>query len=287
MTYRELYEEGKAELEQAGIEEASLDARLLLEFVCGTSHSDLLVHGSRDMDAEKERNYRELTARRAGHIPLQHLTGEQEFMGLSFSVNENVLIPRQDTEVLVEEVMRAISDGSRILDVCTGSGCILLSLLHYSNGCSGVGTDISEKALETARVNAGRLEEKNAEFVQGDLFENVEGRFHVIVSNPPYIATQVIGGLMEEVRLHEPMCALDGGEDGLYFYRRITKEAKFHLCGGGQLFFEIGHDQGEAVSELMRAEGYRDVECIKDFAGLDRVVFGTLYSGDIIETGKK
>lgn len=287
MTYRELYEEGKAELEQAGIEEASLDARLLLEFVCGTSHSDLLVHGSRDMDAEKERNYRELTASRAGHIPLQHLTGEQEFMGLSFSVNENVLIPRQDTEVLVEEVMRAMSDGSRILDVCTGSGCILLSLLHYSNGCSGVGTDISEKALETARVNAGRLEEKNAEFVQGDLFENVEGRFHVIVSNPPYIATQVIGGLMEEVRLHEPMCALDGGEDGLYFYRRITKEAKFHLCGGGQLFFEIGHDQGEAVSELMRAEGYRDVECIKDFAGLDRVVFGTLYSGDIIETGKE
>ena len=287
MTYRELYEEGKAELEQAGIEEASLDARLLLEFVCGTSHSDLLVHGSRDMDAEKERNYRELTARRAGHIPLQHLTGEQEFMGLSFSVNENVLIPRQDTEVLVEEVMRAISDGSRILDVCTGSGCILLSLLHYSNGCSGVGTDISEKALETARVNAERLEEKNAEFVQGDLFENVEGRFQVIVSNPPYIATQVIGGLMEEVRLHEPMCALDGGEDGLYFYRRITKEAKFHLCGGGQLFFEIGHDQGEAVSELMRAEGYRDVECIKDFAGLDRVVFGTLYSGDIIETGKE
>lgn len=287
MTYRELYEEGKAELKQAGIEEASLDARLLLEFVCGTSHSDLLVYGSRDMDAEKERNYRELTARRAGHIPLQHLTGEQEFMGLSFSVNENVLIPRQDTEVLVEEVMRAMSDGSRILDVCTGSGCILLSLLHYSNGCSGVGTDISEKALETARVNAGRLEEKNAEFVQGDLFENVEGRFHVIVSNPPYIATQVIGGLMEEVRLHEPMCALDGGEDGLYFYRRITKEAKFHLCGGGQLFFEIGHDQGEAVSELMRAEGYRDVECIKDFAGLDRVVFGTLYSGDIIETGKE
>lgn len=287
MTYRELYEERKAELEQAGIEEASLDARLLLEFVCGTSHSDLLVHGSRDMDAEKERNYRELTARRAGHIPLQHLTGEQEFMGLSFSVNENVLIPRQDTEVLVEEVMRAISDGSRILDVCTGSGCILLSLLHYSNGCSGVGTDISEKALETARVNAERLEEKNAEFVQGDLFENVEGRFHVIVSNPPYIATQVIGGLMEEVRLHEPMCALDGGEDGLYFYRRITKEAKFHLCGGGQLFFEIGHDQGEEVSELMRAEGYRDVECIKDFAGLDRVVFGTLYSGDIIETGKE
>lgn len=286
MTYRELYEAGKAELEQAGIGEASLDARLLLEFVCGTSHSDLLVHGSRDMDIEKERSYRELTARRAERIPLQHLTGEQEFMGLSFSVNENVLIPRQDTEVLVEEVMRTMSDGSRILDVCTGSGCILLSLLHYSNGCSGVGTDISEKALETARVNAGRLEEKNAEFIQGDLFENVEGRFQIIVSNPPYIATQVIDGLMEEVRLHEPMCALDGGEDGLYFYRRITKEAKSHLCGGGQLFFEIGHDQGEAVSELMRAEGYRDVECIKDFAGLDRVVFGTLYSGDITETGK-
>lgn len=287
MTYRELYEAGKALLEQAGIEEASLDARLLLEFVCKTAHSDLLVHGSREVEPEKERSYRELAAKRAGHIPLQHLTGEQEFMGLSFAVNPNVLIPRQDTEILTEEVMRAMCDGARILDVCTGSGCILLSLLHYSNGCSGVGTDISEKALETARWNAKRLGEENAEFIQGDLFEHVEGRFQIIVSNPPYIATGVIDGLMEEVRLHEPMCALDGGEDGLSFYRRIIEEAKSHLCGGGQLFFEIGYDQGEAVSGLMRAAGYRDVECVKDFAGLDRVVFGTLYSGDITGTGKE
>lgn len=287
MTYRELYETGKADLEQAGIAEASLDARLLLEFVCETVHSDLLAHGSRMVDPEKEERYRMLTAKRAEHIPLQHLTGEQEFMGLSFAVNENVLIPRQDTEVLVEEVMRSISDGFRILDVCTGSGCILLSLLHYSNGCSGIGTDLSEKALETARLNAERLGEENAAFIQGDLFEHVSGRFEIIVSNPPYIASEGIAGLMEEVRLHEPMCALDGGADGLVFYRRITEEAKAYLCGGGKLFFEIGYDQGEAVSGLMRAAGYRDVECVKDFAGLDRVVFGTLYSDDITGTGKE
>lgn len=281
MTYRELYETGREKLEQAGIAEALLDARLLLEFVCGTGHSDLLVHGERSVDLKKEDRYRALVAKRAAHIPLQHLTGEQEFMGLSFVVNEHVLVPRQDTEILVEEVMRSISDGFRILDMCTGSGCILLSLLHYSNGCRGVGTDISEKALETARLNAERLDEKNAAFIQGDLFEHVNGRFEVIVSNPPYIASGVIGGLAEEVRLHEPMNALDGGADGLFFYRRIVDGAKKHLCGGGQLFFEIGYDQGEAVSELMRAAGYRDVRCVKDFAGLDRVVYGTLYSSDI------
>ncbi len=281
MTYRELYETGRAALEEAGTAEACLDARLLLEFICGTAHSDLLVHGDRSVDAEKEMRYRSLIAKRAAHIPLQHLTGEQEFMGLSFAVNGDVLIPRQDTEILVEEVMRSISDGFRILDVCTGSGCILLSLLHYSNGCTGVGTDISERALETARLNAERLGETNAEFIQGDLFEHVEGRFEIIVSNPPYIASEVIGGLAEEVRLHEPMAALDGGVDGLLFYRRIVEEAKDHLCGGGRLFFEIGYDQGAAVSELMRAAGYRDVECVKDFAGLDRVVSGTLYSSDI------
>lgn len=277
MTYRGLYETGKEQLIQAGVEEAVLDARLLLEFVCHTARNDLLVHGEREVGREEEERYRELILQRSGRIPLQHLTGVQEFMGLEFAVNEHVLIPRQDTEILVEEVMRNLHDGFRILDMCTGSGCILLSLLHYSNGCSGVGADISKEALAVARRNAESLGEANARFVQGDLFEKIEGKYEIIVSNPPYIRTEVIDTLMDEVRLHEPLGALDGKADGLYFYRRIVEESGRYLCNGGQLFFEIGYDQREAVTELMKAAGFKDVTAVKDFAGLDRVVYGCLY----------
>lgn len=276
MTYRSLYETGRRRLEQSGISEAALDARLLLEFVCHTVRNDLLVHGDREVTAGQEKNYLELTARRAVHVPLQHLTGVQEFMGLEFTVNEHVLIPRQDTEILVEEVMKNLHDGFRILDMCTGSGCILLSLLHYSNDCAGVGADISPKALETAEENARRLQETRAVFLQSDLFENIEGKFEMIVSNPPYIRSDVIGTLMEEVRLFEPLTALDGFEDGLYFYRRIITESKEFLCGGGQLFFEIGYDQKDDVTALMEAAGYLDVTAVRDFSGLYRVVYGTL-----------
>ena len=264
-------------LQKQGVEEARQDAWLLLEYVCGISHSTYFVHSEDEMPKEQQEQYEALVRKRGEHIPLQQLTGEQEFMGLTFSVNEHVLIPRQDTEVLVEEVMKNLHDGFRILDLCTGSGCILLSLLHYSNDCSGVGADLSEEALEVARKNAEQLGESSALFVQGDLFAPVEGKFEIIVSNPPYICSDVIPTLMEEVREHEPMQALDGGADGLDFYRKIIQGAKEHLCGGGQLFFEIGYDQGEAVQRLMEQAGYREVECVQDFAGLDRVVFGTLW----------
>lgn len=283
MTYRSLYEKGKRALEGAGIEEAALDARLLLEFVCHTGRNDLLVHGDREVEAWQEAGYLALTGRRASHIPLQYLMGVQEFMGLEFAVNEHVLIPRQDTEILVEEVMKNLHDGYRVLDMCTGSGCILLSLLHYSNGCSGVGADISPGALETARENARRLQETETVFLQSDLFEKVEGKFEIIVSNPPYVRTDVIGTLMEEVRLHEPLLALDGSEDGLYFYRKIIAAAGDHLCGGGQLFLEIGYDQKEAVTALMEEAGYQEVTAVRDFAGLYRVVYGTLFSGSCPE----
>ena len=264
-------------LQKQGVEEARQDAWLLLEHVCGISHSTYFVHSEDEMPKEQQEQYEALVRKRGEHIPLQQLTGEQEFMGLTFLVNEHVLIPRQDTEVLVEEVMKNLHDGFRILDLCTGSGCILLSLLHYSNDCSGVGADLSEEALEVARKNAEQLGESSALFVQGDLFAPVEGKFEIIVSNPPYICSDVIPTLMEEVREHEPMQALDGGADGLDFYRKIIQGAKEHLCGGGQLFFEIGYDQGEAVQRLMEQAGYREVECVQDFAGLDRVVFGTLW----------
>ena len=279
MTYRECYEKGSRILNEAGIEESTLDARLLLEAVCGTNRNDLLVHGEQPVEPEAEEKYFGWIGKRAGRIPLQQLTGEQDFMGLTFTVNENVLIPRQDTEILVEEVLKELHDGMRILDMCTGSGCILLSLLHYSNDCEGLGVDLSAEALEVAGRNVLKVltpeKAEHAHFLQSDLFEKVEGKFEIIVSNPPYIASVEIEKLMPEVRDHEPRMALDGTEDGLHFYRRIIKEAGKHLVNSGMLFFEIGYDQGQAVSELMRTGGYREVQVVQDYAGLDRVVLGT------------
>lgn len=273
MTYRELFEYGKKKLEDAGIEEAALDARLLLEYICHTDRNALLVHGDSVRSDLEEQFYRMVIEKRAQRIPLQHITGQQEFMGLTFKVNEHVLIPRQDTEILVEEAMRYLSDGMRILDICTGSGCILLSLLKYSNECEGLGVDISDDALAVARENAQNLG-LEAEFRHSDLLEKVEGKFDMIVSNPPYIETAVIDTLMPEVREHEPMLALDGREDGLYFYRRIVEQCTSYMTRGARLFFEIGYDQGEAVKDMMIHKGFCEVEIIKDYAGLDRVVTG-------------
>jgi len=279
MQYAKLYQIGKEQLQKAGIMDAELDARLLLEFICHTDRNALYAHGDQEIEDEKMHDFLQLIEKRAVHIPLQHLTGEQNFMGLDFLVNEHVLIPRQDTEILVEEIMRDLHDGIRILDMCTGSGCILLSLLHYSNDCSGVGVDVSEDALAVARQNADRLAEKQVVFIQSDLFEKVEGSFDLIVSNPPYIRSQEIAGLMPEVREHEPHLALDGKDDGLHFYREIIKGAMPHLKRGGQLFFEIGYDQGEAVQALLAANGYTEIAVVKDYAGLDRVVYGTFLGG--------
>ncbi len=283
MTYRELYEKGLGILQDGNVPEAALDARFLLETVCHTNRNDLLVHGERIVPSEEEARYLELVEKRAGRIPLQHLTGKQEFMGLVFRVNESVLIPRQDTEILVEEVLRELQDGMRILDMCTGSGCILISLLHYSNECKGVGVDISCEALDVAQENARKLLEERAErgfagmnyqFLQSDLFENVTGDYEVIVSNPPYIRSDVIATLMPEVREHEPLRALDGMADGLFFYRKIVEQASKYLVSGGRLYFEIGYDQAEEVSALLANAGYEDVSVVKDYAGLDRVVSG-------------
>lgn len=299
MNYRECYEEGCSALTKAGIEEAALDARLLLEYVCGTTRNDLLVHGDNTVMEQDLSSYRELIAKRADRIPLQHITGVQAFMGLEFKVNSKVLIPRQDTEILVEEVLKELHDGMRILDMCTGSGCILLSLLYYSNRCVGVGVDISEEALKIAQQNAKRIleeqgknplrqcwesDESNIEdataepkavFWRSDLFEQVEGRFDRIVSNPPYIASQEIAALMPEVCVHEPLLALDGKEDGLFFYRIIIAKSPEFLVRGGSLYLEIGCDQAKAVVRLMEEAGFREIKIVKDYAGLDRVVSGT------------
>lgn len=308
MRYDELFLYGVKQLEKAGIAEGKLNARLLLEYVCKTDRNTLLAHPELLVEKEQEKRYVNYIEQRAERIPLQHITGVQEFMGLEFYVNQNVLIPRQDTEILVEEVMPHLHDGMSILDMCTGSGCILISLMQYSNDCAGVGADLSDEALEVAEKNARRiLKEKNIHvksgfkdlkeakevkeaifpvqneilFLQGDLFEALDlgektaVKFDIIVSNPPYISTDVIKTLEPEVAVHEPLTALDGGRDGLYFYRRIVKDAKKYLVRGGMLFFEIGFDQKETVSQLLKEAGFIDIETKKDYAGLDRVVFGT------------
>lgn len=273
MKYEELYRYGVRCLEGAGIGEASLDARLLLEYVCHTDRNQLLAHGEEEVDPEPEAVYRSLLEKRAAHMPLQYMTGTQEFMGLAFIVNENVLIPRQDTEILVEEAMRELHDGMSILDLCTGSGCILLSLLRYSNDCKGVGVDCSRKALEVARRNAGQLS-LDADFRESDLCAGLDAgiKFDMLVSNPPYIPSSVIPSLAAEVRVHEPREALDAGEDGLHFYRRISREAKPFLYRGAPVFLEIGYNQGADVMGIFREAGYGDVELVKDYAGNDRVV---------------
>ena len=273
MNYTEAFLLGMQKLKEAEIGEAQLDARLLLEEVCGTDHNTLLCHGDREVSEKEEEQYRKTIEQRAQHVPLQHILGYQDFMGLRFHVNEHVLIPRQDTEILVEEAMRYLHDGMRILDLCTGSGCILLSLLHYSNDCEGTGVDISKEALQVAALNAELLGIK-ADFLKSDLYEKVTGKFDLLVSNPPYIERKVIPTLMEEVREYDPYIALDGGEDGLDFYRRIIGGAQDYLKRGGQILMEIGSGQAQAVSELLREAGFKEIDVCRDFAGLDRVVSG-------------
>ena len=279
LTYRELYNEGNSALSMALEEEreAQLDARLLLEHVCGTSLQPLLLDGERHVTDNEAELYRRLLKRRCSREPLAYILGKWDFMGLEFGVSSDVLIPEQDTENLVEEVMREVCDGDRILDLCTGSGCILLSLLNYSNGSTGVGTDLSEGAIAVAKENALKLGlSERCDWKAGDLFEAVDPgeKFDIIVSNPPYIRSETIGELAPEVRIHEPRMALDGGDDGLYFYKRIIPEAADYLRTGGMLFLEIGYDQAEQVGALMKDAGYYEVRTIKDYGGNDRIVCG-------------
>lgn len=273
MTLREAYEYGQEKLKNAGISDAAVDAWYLLEFATGLSRAEYFLRMNESTEQKAEKAYCGYIERRTKRIPLQHITGTQEFMGLGFSVNEHVLVPRQDTEILVETVLSDLQPGMDVLDMCTGSGCILISLMKYGKDVHGTGVDISEKALAVAKENAEK-QRVPAKFLQSDLFGEVEGTYDVIVSNPPYIRTSVIEELEAEVRLHDPMLALDGKEDGLYFYRRIIEESVKFLKEKGKLYFEIGHDQGVDVKQLLEEAGFSHVTVKKDLAGLDRVVFG-------------
>lgn len=301
MTILQTRDEIIDKLTAAGIADAATEAMIILRETAGLSATDVHSRPDDELPDDAYNSIQTIIKRRLMREPLQYIYGRWDFMGLVFDVAPGVLIPRPDTEILVEATMRELHDGMRILDLCTGTGCILISLLKYSNDCVGVGVDISAEALAIARRNAetmlgdsgaaGSVLDADGEgkarirFQQGDLYdalgptdgacrESREGSelFDIIVTNPPYIASSVIGTLEPEVREHEPMIALDGGADGLDIIRRIIDGASDHLVPGGEIYMEIGYDQGESVSALMRDAGLADVEVIQDYAGLDRVV---------------
>ena len=280
LTYREAARRWGESLQAAGVPEAALQAQQLLWYVCGMTPADSLMRREDTMPAEEWERYCELEEKRLARVPLQHLTGEQEFMGLPFRVTPDVLIPRQDTEHLVEEAL-ACCEGRRVLDMCTGSGCIAISIARLGKPASVTGADISEAALAVAGDNAARLGADVA-WVKSDMFAGIDGEFDVIVSNPPYIPPEQIEGLEPEVKDHEPRLALYGGEDGLDYYRTLVTEGAKHLRParngeeGGILIVEIGFDQGVSVPALFREAGFTGVRVRKDYAGLDRVVVGHL-----------
>ena len=277
-TLESLLKKGTTILKDNGLEEAGLDAWLLLEYVTGKSRAYYFAYGEESVTESVAERYLELISRRAGHIPLQHLTHQAFFMGHEFYVDKNVLVPRQDTETLVEsalECMKAVKN-PYILDMCTGSGCIGITLAKKFPESRVLGVDVSEKALKVAQKNKHNLEADNIDFMLSDLFGELGNdiTFNTIVSNPPYIPTKVIETLQDEVRLHDPLLALDGTEDGLMFYREITEKAREYLKTDGYLCYEIGAEQAADVSEIMKQAGLRDITVVKDLAGLDRVVMG-------------
>ena len=266
-----------------------IDAQELYCYLTGLDKVSLFLKAEEEVDPETEEKYMELIRRRAERIPLQHITGVQEFMGYTFKVNPHVLIPRQDTETLVTEAAKTIQSTPReklsffeklkgrkewdVLDLCCGSGAVGISLAKICSNVKVTATDISAEAVETAEANAEDLRVK-VRFLTGDMFEPVKGRkFDMIVSNPPYIRTNMISILQEEVKDHEPLNALDGGRDGLDFYRTIVEKAADFLKPEGFLLMEIGHDQGEDLRKMLKDSGkYSPAVVIKDLPGRDRVV---------------
>lgn len=280
-TIEQLLVEGKRLLKDAHIETWALDAEVLLSHILSFSRVQLFTNSKDKLLEEQEIKFKEYIYKRLQGMPIQYLTNEQEFMSLPLYVDESVLIPRQDTEILVETALNLINKEkeTRILDLCTGSGCIGISMAYYAPYSNIIGIDISDSALKVAEYNA-KINGVNdrISFVKSNLFNEVpnslKGKLDMIISNPPYIPTKDIKMLMKEVREHEPSIALDGGQDGLDFYKLIIKDGKEYLKSGAILIFEIGYNQGKIVSQVLKSSGFKEVEIKKDLAGLDRVVFG-------------
>ena len=270
-----LLADGAKMLAQAGIDEAELDARYILEYITGLNSAQYFINSEDIIEKDKAEEFFRLIERRSKRIPLSYVIGTRDFFGLTFKVDENVLIPEQETELLVEEVIK-YSEGKAVLDMCTGSGCIAISIALFGKPSKVAASDICHKALEVARENAKSLKAGEISFIQGDMFENVTDKFDIIVSNPPYIETGEIDELMPEVRDYIPRLALDGDEDGLKFYRIISKEAVKKLNKNGRIFYEIGYNQSRAVASILLENGSTDVKIMKDYSGLDRIVMAKL-----------
>ena len=280
MTAREILDSIRVCLKEAGIEEFEYESWIFLEWIFGIRRADYYMDPERVMNPEKEVFLKEVLEKRTRRVPLQYLMESCEFMGYPFFVDERVLIPRQDTECLVEKAVELIrasqkngKETPQVLDLCTGSGCIGISIKKLCPKAVMTLSDVSEGALEVAGRNADALEAE-VSLIQSDLFEKIRGKYDYIISNPPYIPTKVIEGLMPEVRDYEPHLALDGTADGLFFYRKIVQEAERYLKEDGVLLFEIGQEQGADLTEIMEKQGFAQIKIWKDLAGLDRVVMG-------------
>lgn len=273
MTHRQILDMATKKLLEAGVTEAQNDAFVLWQEAFGLNRTGYLINADKEADSNLYPKYMMLINRRCTRMPLQYITGKAYFMGLEFKVTPAVLIPRFDTEILVEEVLKYVDAESTVLDMCTGSGCIAVSIASLSKA-TVTGVDISQEALEIAKGNAEHNQVSTVEFLESDMFQNVTGTFDVIVSNPPYIPTKDVLELMPEVKEHEPMMALDGSEDGLFFYRILAEQAADFLNPEGLLIMEIGYNQAEDVKKLLANNNFIGIRVIKDLAGHDRVVCG-------------
>ena len=278
MNIKEIRKIAIENLIKSNIEDSNTKISILLQYLLSMSKTEIMLHENMELDETQKEEIFKCVGEIIAGKPIQYITHHQEFMGLDFYVDENVLIPQPDTEILVEEALHMINrknENIRILDLCTGSGAIAVSIENYAldrNIIKIYASDISAEALEIARKNAIlNNEETNIRFIKSNMFENINDKFDIIVSNPPYIETQTIANLSKEVQ-NEPHIALDGGADGLAFYRIIAKEAKKYLNRNGWILFEIGYNQKEAVSNLLQEEKYENITCIKDLNGNDRVI---------------
>lgn len=280
MTIKDIIVKYSKELEEIS-PTPRLDVETLLQKVLGVDRLYILLNLERVLSEDEEQLFNKFINERLNNRPIAYIVGNREFMGLDFFVKEGVLIPRPDTEVLVEEVIKLAKkkDAKNILDIGTGSGAITVSLAKYLENVKVTSVDISDIALEIGKRNAISNEvDDRITFVKSDLFTNIdkETKFDIIVSNPPYIKREVIETLDKQVKDYEPYNALEGGVDGLDFYRAITKQAKNYLKKGGILAYEVGHDQSEDVSKLMEMDGYTNIYTLKDLQQIDRVVIGTV-----------
>ena len=277
MTVRELFLWGKEELARAQCPDPETDAKLLLYYAADADLTWYAMHGGDPAEESVRELYKKAVARRALREPLQYITGTAPFYGYSLIVTPDVLIPRFDTEILVEKALEVLAPSMRLLDICTGSGCIPIVISKEFAERTGDGeldvtaSDVSEEALRVARENAERLG-VDIHFVKSDLFTEITGTYDVITANPPYIKEAEISLLDQEVRAFEPHTALSGMEDGLYFYRKITAEASDYLRRDGIMILEIGADQAESVSGMLHDHGFRDIRLVRDLGGRDRVL---------------